>query len=67
MAETRQERAARYTKKNREAGLVQISAWVPEAHRASLLALCHKLRDEHLNSEVNKLADELGYKREGTT
>ena len=63
-SETRKEREARYTKRYRNAGLTQISAWVPEVHRAGVLALCRRLRDEHLNSETHKQADALGFNTE---
>lgn len=62
--ETRKAREARYTKRYRDAGLTQISAWVPEVHKASVLALCHRLRDEHLNSEAYRQADALGFNTE---
>ncbi len=34
--------------KYREAGLVQVSAWIPAEHKARFLAECSQLREQHL-------------------
>lgn len=37
-----------YKEKYREAGLVQVNAWIPAEHKAKFLEECRQLRETHL-------------------
>ena len=48
MSAMKPKRESEYKKAYREAGLVQVNAWIPAEYKARFLAECRQLREQHL-------------------
>jgi hypothetical protein len=43
-----------WTRRSRAAGLVHVSVWVPQEHKAAILAECKRLRERHLTQATTE-------------